>query len=482
MSKIFKNLVFFYMIIKILSIPGQEGFQTIEGSIPRKVSLDEVCPCDTTTSCEKGCCCDNDCINFMLDNSFFDENFECDPESSASRIINSKLEYCEDYKKSIDDLYNPLILAFKILKRGFCLFRDNKKEKEEEKNNQNENEQDEDDKINLDDYSDDNENFIKVPLALPSGMCLFNSYPIKKTDQDYEVTCTYYKNITNQSLIDNIKQNLKIEEAKISTENVIDISCEDDCALKKMEVIFNGEEVKINYYSETKNTTNYQDFTLVIKYYQSDSDIHKSGNPGYIKGKPILMGTYKNNNNYISQFREGIVFHLADNNRIFTVNETKYIYYDNYMDNKLTFEDLIFYQYKSSANDFYSQLISNFTVLNKQLYFGIFGNANPKYGKDWKLISDFDLQANKNLLLLGVYNDYGLVNNTQFQIQELEIQNEESKENNNNDPKYYFIVKFLKTDIEDKWWYSPGPGFVIRVPKNWMYPFQIGTTTYRTKN
>ena len=127
MSKIFKNLIFFYMIIKMLSIPGHEGFQTIEGSIPRKVSLDESCPCDTTTSCEKGCCCDNDCINFMLDNSFFDENFECDPESSASRIINSKLEYCEDYKKSIDDLYNPLILAFKILKRGFCLFRDNKK-------------------------------------------------------------------------------------------------------------------------------------------------------------------------------------------------------------------------------------------------------------------------------------------------------------------------------------------------------------------
>ena len=152
------------------------------------------------------------------------------------------------------------------------------------------------------------------------------------------------------------------------------------------------------------------------------------------------------------------------------------------MDNKLTFEDLIFYQYKTT-DDVYKDFIENFNELNQKLYFGIFGNANLKYEKDWKLIPDFDLVTTENLLLFGAYMDYGLVNNTQFQIQEFKIQNQGSKENNKGDAlKYYFIVKFVKIDIEDKWWYAPGPGFVIRVPKNWMYPFQIGTTTYRTKN
>ena len=476
MSMMLKHLIFFLLIIKIFSILGQEGFTPNPNGVFNKVDITDPCPCDTTTSCEKGCCCDKNCLNFMLDNSFFDDNFECDPESSSSRIINSKLEYCEDYKKSIDDLYNPLILGFKILKRGFCLFRDNKKQEKEEETNSQDGVSQDDDNINLNEYY--NDNFIRVPLALPSGMCLFNSYPIKKVDQDYEVTCTYIINNAS-NITNNIKEGLKIEENRYEDINIDNCT---DCVLKKMEVFFFGEDIKINCYSESKNRTDYQDFTLVIKYYQNESDFHKSGNPGYIKGKPILMGTY--DNNYISQFREGIVFHLANNNRIYTVNGSgfDFIYYDNYMDNKLTFEDLIFYQYKTT-DDVYKDFIGNFTVLKQKLYFGIFGNANLKYEKDWKLIPDFDLVTTENLLLFGAYMDYGLVNNTQFQIQEFKIQNQGSKENNKGDAlKYYFIVKFVKIDIEDKWWYAPGPGFVIRVPKNWMYPFQIGTTTYRTKN
>ena len=470
MSMMLKHLIFFLLIIKIFSILGQEGFTPNPNGVFNKVDITDPCPCDTTTSCEKGCCCDKNCLNFMLDNSFFDDNFECDPESSSSRIINSKLEYCEDYKKSIDDLYNPLILGFKILKRGFCLFRDNKKQEKEEETNSQDGVSQDDDNINLNEY--DNDNFIRVPLALPSGMCLFNSYPIKKVDQDYEVTCTYIINNAS-NITNNIKEGLKIEEIRNEDINIDNCT---DCVLKKMEVFFFGEDIKINCYLESKGSTVYQDFTLVIKYYQSESDFHKSGNPGYIKGKPILLGTLKDN--YISQFREGIVFHLANNNRKYTVNGNYFIYYDNYMDNKLTFEDLIFYQYKETT--VYEDFIGNFTELKQKLYFGIFGNANPKYEKDWKLISDFDLDTKKNLLLFGAYMDYGLVNNTQFQIQKFEIQYQYSEENNK--AKYYFIVKFVKIDIEDKWWYAPGPGFVIRVPKNWMYPFQIGTTTYRTKN
>jgi len=481
MSKIFKNLVFFFMIIKILSIPGQEGFQTIDGIIPRKVSLDESCPCDTTTSCEKGCCCDNDCINFMLDNSFFDENFECDPESSASRIINSKLEYCEDYKKSIDDLYNPLILAFKILKRGFCLFRDNKKEKEEEKNNQNEFEQDEDDKINLDDYNDDdNENFIKVPLALPSGMCLFNSYPIKKLEQDYEVTCTYKNDLEQTEIIESITDQI----TSIGNEQRYYLEDTSGDILKKMEIFYfdDTKSYDINYYYQKKEDDDvYQDFTFIIKNFDNNKDFHKSGNPGYIKGKPILIG--QEGTNSISKFRDDIVFPASEKYKCFEENEAEqdnyFYYYDNYMDNKLTFEDLIFYKYKNP--DLLEVLMSelNSDDLKTHSYFGLFGNANPRYEKDWQKIPiNVNYDEQKNLLLLGVYIDYGLVNNTQFKIQEFEIQSRKIQENIEN----YFIMKFLKSDTDSDWWYSPGPGFVIRVPKNWMYPFQIGTTTYRTKN
>ena len=476
MSKIFKNFIFFYMIIKMLSIPGYEGFQTIEGNIPRKVSLDESCPCDTTTSCEKGCCCDNDCINFMLDNSFFDENFECDPESSASRIINSKLEYCEDYKKSIDDLYNPLILAFKILKRGFCLFRDNKKEKEEEKNNQNENEQDEDDTINLVDY-DDNENFIKVPLALPSGMCLFNSYPIKKFEQDYEVTCTYKNTLV---LKDNIGKIIDQITPKEDGKNYYleDLS---GTNLKKLEIFYfdDTKKYEINYYYQKKVEDDaYQDFTFIIKNFDNNKDFHKSGNPGYIKGKPILIGLKGTNS--ISKFRNDIAFPVSDNNKCFETDPNNYFYYyDNYMDNKLTFEDLIFYKYK--IPNLLKVLMEdlNSDDLKTHSNFGLFGNANPRYEKDWQEIPiNVNYDEQKNLLLLGVYIDYGLVNNTQFKINEFEIQSIKIQENIEN----YFIMKFLKSDTDSDWWYSPGPGFVIRVPKNWMYPFQIGTTTYRTKN
>ena len=487
MSMMLKHLIFFLLIIKIFSILGQEGFTPNPNGVFNKVDITDPCPCDTTTSCEKGCCCDKNCLNFMLDNSFFDDNFECDPESSSSRIINSKLEYCEDYKKSIDDLYNPLILGFKILKRGFCLFRDNKKQKEEENNSQNENEQDEDDKINLDEYND-NGNFIKVPLVLPSGMCLFNSYPIKKFEQDYEVTCTYKNNLTYTEFANKIiDQNIEGAKGDENTYFLYEIFTErDGNKLKKLEIFYLNEDKKyeINYYLvKNDNNNDYQDFTFVIKNLENKTDFHKSGNPGYIKGKPILMGQKEEKS--IHKFRNDAVFPATDvyycvHSKKNTENNSFY-YYDNYMDNKITFEDLIFYKYtkEKTFNDSIDDL--NSEEIKSKLNFGTFGNANLRYEKDWQQISiKIKDDEKQNLLLLGVYMDYGLVNNTQFKIQDFEIEGRNIPGNKVNS---YFIIKFLyKNDTENKWWYSPGPGFVIRVPKNWMYPFQIGTTTYRTKN
>lgn len=462
------NLIFFHLIMKITSIPGLESFETNAQNYFTKVDLSESCPCDLTDSCEKGCCCDPHCREYMLNNDFFEENFECDPESSSSRRIKSKLEYCEDYKKSIDDLYNPLILAFKILKRGFCLFKDNSKseEKEEEEN-------DSQDKDNQEDNIKFGDDILKVPLALPSGMCLFNSYPIKNY-QDYEVTCTYKDNITD-SIVNKILEELKLDK---DIKNDINLDgCSNDCAIKKMEIFYylNENDNDIKCYYEKSDT--YQDFTFVIKHFKDRKDLHKSGNPGYIKGKPILIGNLENSNSYISQFRDGIVFPLTTEERKYQ-DDNYTNYYDNYMDNKLTFEDLIFYQYKGKEGEnAYYDFIDCLNDLNSNLYFGNFGNSNFKYKSDWTNIHNINLVNGKSLLLLGVYTDYGLVNNTQFKIQEIEIQNPDTKNNK------YFITKFLyKNDTENKWWYSPGPGFFIRVPKNLMYPFQVGTTTYRTKN
>ena len=483
MSKMLQHLIFFLLIKQMFSIPGYESFEQSARNFFNKVDISETCPCDTAkNSCEKGCCCDKDCLNFMLDDSFFDDNFECDPESSSSRRIKSKLEYCEDYKKSIDDLYNPLVLAFKILKRGFCLFKDNSKQKEEGNNSQDQAEQNEED-VNLDEYND--ENYIKVPLALPSGMCLFNSYPIKKFIQDYEVTCTYKNNLNYMTFVENIIDQ-SIDRAN-SNESIYHLFSNNEKGnkLKKLEIFYLSEtkNYEINYYLEYKNNINVpQDFTFVIKNFQNEKDFHKSGNPGYIKGKPILIGQRDEENKRIKKFRNDIVFPVSEVYKCINDGENDtnnfFYYYDNYMDNKLTFEDLIFYQYTNQTTPF-TDLINDFKNIASNFYFGNFGNANLKYDKDWqKMTIDFKNEE-ENLLLLGVYMDYGLVNNTQFKIQDFEIQGRNFQGNEKN----YFIMKFLKkNDTEDGWWYSPGPGFIIRVPKNWMYPFQIGTTTYRTKN
>ena len=52
-----------------------------------------------------------------------------------------------------------------------------------------------------------------------------------------------------------------------------------------------------------------------------------------------------------------------------------------------------------------------------------------------------------------------------------------NRTNNNDNDILYFISKFEKLKIETEWWYAYGPGF-IRLPKNIMYPFRVGTTRY----
>ena len=214
---IFPFIIFNLLFKQIYSISGTSSERYSPDS-PDVSSNDEtICPCDITEGvCDVGCCCDKDCLDLMLSNKFFDE-FQCDDSSYTENNIDSKLDYCDDYLESVDDLYNPLVLAFKILKRGFCIVKKHDRKEDEgntddydklceeyesksnsdnsgnEDNNKFEKVYLEENKLNnLGRVLDDNINFkplnISLPIALPNGMCLFHSYNLKK-NIDYEITC-----------------------------------------------------------------------------------------------------------------------------------------------------------------------------------------------------------------------------------------------------------------------------------------------------
>ena len=124
--------IFYLLFKKINSISGTETFD-INGQVSDTEDNDEddICPCDITEGqCDNGCICDKNCFDLMLSNDYFN-NITIDESSYTEKNIDSKLDYCDEYKESVDDLYNPLILAFKILKRGFCIVKKNKRENEE---------------------------------------------------------------------------------------------------------------------------------------------------------------------------------------------------------------------------------------------------------------------------------------------------------------------------------------------------------------
>ena len=462
---------------------------TISGA---DIDLNNICSCDLTKEvCDYNCDCDPDCITFMFNQDYMTmQSRSSSSYSSDINNINSKMDYCKKNITSIDELYNPLILAFKILKKGFCLVFDNSKNSND-KNNKEYNSKI--DKIESDDFysyeineianleSENICNFklmnFSVPITLPSGLCLFGSYQIMKL-QDYEVTCSYI-----QDKSENITNYFNIIESKyekfIYNDNYYyksnDIKSE-EYVIKKVEIFyFKDDNFNINYFYEKKNDdNNYQDFTLAIKFLKDVNDYPKSGNPGYIKGKQILIGKkIGENQNYYYNYYD-YIFPID----ISSGNKDNDFYFDNYFNNKITFEDLIIYRYNNTAIE---KIITFFKIDN--LGFGRYGNANIKYSQDWtEKLEGFEIKKNNEELnynvnlLFGIYKEVGAVNNTQFEINKIERFYRET------DSKVcYFICKFIKPkNVETEWWYARPPGF-IRLPKNVMYPFKIGSTDYQTK-
>ena len=484
--KIFILFLTFFLIVKIYSISGADN-EEYSSEDPenendvKEVNLREVCPCDMTQNqCDLGCCCDKDCLDLMLNQEYYDSYPECDASSSFSKNLDSKLDYCDGYKKSLDDLYNPLVLAFKILKKGYCLAKNvdpdddiNEDYKiDDDDNISTENEENENFKnytnipsstknfdLNMNDF--ENVNF-NAPIALPNGMCLFGYFQIEKY-QDYEVTCSYQINndiiryMENYYYLDSFTENFYIHNNYYDN----DSNGMNNLAIKKIEIIFFLDNNTTNislYYNE--NNEAFQDLTMEVRFLRNQSDYPRSGNPGYIKGKPIL---FRQEINPPNKYKIYNILPIDENEDL----NGRTLYYDNYMDNILTFEDFTIYGYKNCR----SCLFSN--IFNDELFF-YFGNANINNDKDGEKI-DGRINETSSFLLIGKYDYVGAVNNSQNRIYELKFDEDVNFDSRN---VKYFINKFIKPKkMGTKWWYAPGPGF-IRLPRNIMYPFRIGTTQY----
>ena len=490
-------LLFFFK--KIYSISGTDGEAFPSGyNTEPIVNLYEICPCDKTAGvCDSGCYCDKDCIQYMMDNDYYKQYPDSDPSSYASRNLNSKLDYCYEYKKSLDDLYNPLVLAFKILKRGFCLYKDNSNNDDNDNDNDN-NDSEQNDSNDSNIFAevignDRNNAFIQfrkmnimAPTALPSGLCLLNSYPIKYYE-DYEVICSYRIDSTDRTIISNaiayqFAQGTPIYnlingnkyyytiEKNLNTNNYL---------IKKIERIYyvkNNSYDTFLYYEDIDrdNTKLYQDLTIIVKFLEDTDDYTRSGNPGYIKGKPILVGLEGSNR---TQYKNDATFPMYYRNSDYSNynQQIHYFYYNNYFDNKITFEDFMIYGY----NERLHAIMNNLFNISHNII-GKYGNANVNYDQDWNKISS-EYGYDYIYLLTAEYRYVGAVNNPQIKITKFTVHRNNYNNGNSQDNNLcYFIAKFFKqNNIKTKWWYAPGPGF-FKLPRNVMYPFRIGTTQYTT--
>ena len=306
-----------------------------------------------------------------------------------------------------------------------------------------------------------------VPIALPSGMCLFGHYQIQK-NQDYEVTCSY---LTNNN-IENYYNDSSTQKFYIH-DNYYDEVSVNAPVIKKIEILYfldtNSTNITHYYINNTNNDT-VQDLTLVIRFLKNESDYPRSGNPGYIKGKPLLIKQQINSSNLYKIYNILPIDAENCNDNL----KDKTLYFDNYMGNVLTFEDFIIYGYKNKSCLF----TDNFNGWNV----GYYGNAIiSKMDSDW-IKNDIDKpddNVNKNILLLGKYRYVGTVNNSQNYIYSINFDKLENLDFSSN-VKYFINKNEKPKKMKTKWWYAPGPGF-IKLPQNIMYPFRIGTSHYSTK-
>ncbi len=184
------------------------------------------------------------------------------------------------------------------------------------------------------------------------------------------------------------------------------------------------------------------------------------------------------------------------------------IYQNSILDNILTYEDNISWGCLDKLNrtglKYYctNQLWKQkmlFNIAQNISFFSKFGNPNNNLILDWVEIEKFSLDDYQSIwdetynrcylpAVLNIdimYATYGLVNNTQVGIFKVyfrmdyiywwakNILDERALDNFFT----YINVNSIRIPQEKVWWYAPPPQ-IITLPRNVLYPFRLGTTTY----
>ena len=181
------------------------------------------------------------------------------------------------------------------------------------------------------------------------------------------------------------------------------------------------------------------------------------------------------------------------------------LYYDELFDNIIRYQDRTSW---GCSDKFIHEDLKKFCLnqdwkkkliyqnLDNITHIGKFGNVERHLILDWIKINKLDLNSytsswddfynrcsipgriNLNIL----YATYGLVNNTQIGIfkASLNIENiywwSKYPDNSTIQDYYTYInVNFYRIPQSMVWWFAPGPG-LMKLPRNIMYPFRIGTS------
>ena len=469
------------------------------------------CPCDLTyQTCDRNCECDDYCS--QIDGGYDANNEYKKPGSHPfENKYETLLPMCSDLDKStITDLYNPLNIGYQILKRGLCLFKDtvnnddtihyedsldeinkqldldNVKDDSDSENNR--------DPKSIDDSNNsydiyDNLN-IPFPIMLPDGSCLKNAYYVKFL-QDKKVICL---DKIDETEINELKNKFNISYYYITNDTYLDESSSmefDNVEIKKILFEIYVKKKKIDTKSLTfiyeKKPPNSEDYEVIyeVKFYSNEIDINKiktlSGNPGYIKGKPIITNFFKNR--VFSGVSNGSCVKTKNNNN-------NYIYEDDIIENTFTFEDSIIYGCNNEQN-----LTKDETYIYENIFlnninnveFKYFKKGNPNNTKDLDNAKKYEYTEecrncqNNHIQSLDIlYEAIGAKNNTQNQILSIRCYCDYNLNRVNNGNRRYIKVNFYKVQSESEWWHAPGWKWVL--PRNIMYPFRIGTTDYEEKN
>ena len=381
------------------------------------------------------------------------------------------------------------------------------------------------------------------PVLSPNGLCIDNAAHVHFL-KDKKVTCSYLLNkgecgkfnekpwsyakaqsifttITNY-IIDNgllTKTSNKENEYIVSSLSGTGTFCNN--VIKKIEMIYyvtktntqyslSPSKVNIYYLSSLEMEGNlYVDVTFDVSFRNEIEYVQRSGNPGYLPSHDILTGkntTIKINNTQQKSFVEihktKKIFGIQSDGTCFIDDKDNQYYYDDNLDNSLTFENSILFGCKikkdlsvkqeNKALSIYKMLYN----LDENFRFSKNGNPNAKE-KNFLPFANFGgtINLNKDKIandennnyiptLNFLYTENGATNNTQNAIIAFRADDStfiKQKQYSDNLIPKYIKINFFKHQLKKKWWYAPGPGF-IKLPRNVMYPFRIGTTTYKTSS